>query len=85
MLIVDTVSSLSTVDVDMDANGIDVMLAGVQKALALPPGLAVFAVSEAGMERAKGTPNRGYYFDFQEQHPIDPCDLDPLRAPVYPR
>ncbi len=66
MLIVDTVSSLSAVDVDMDANGIDVMLAGVQKALALPPGLAVFAVSEAAMERAKGTLNRGYYFDFVE-------------------
>lgn len=66
MLIVDTVSSLSTVRVDMDANQIDVMLAGVQKALALPPGLAVFAVSEAGMERAKGISNRGYYFDFLE-------------------
>lgn len=66
MLIVDTVSSLSAVPVDMDANDIDVMLAGVQKALALPPGLCVFAVSEAGMERAKGTPNRGYYFDFVE-------------------
>jgi aspartate aminotransferase-like enzyme len=66
MLIVDTVSSLSTVDIDMDANGIDVCLAGVQKALALPPGLALFAASEAAMERAKGTPNRGYYFDFIE-------------------
>lgn len=66
MLIVDTVSSLSTVPVDMDANQIDVMLAGVQKALALPPGLAVFAVSEAAMERAKTIPNRGYYFDFVE-------------------
>jgi len=66
MLIVDTVSSLSTVPVEMDANGVDVMLAGVQKALALPPGLAVFAVSEAAMERAKATPNRGYYFDFIE-------------------
>ncbi len=66
MLIVDTVSSLSTVPMDMDANGIDVMLAGVQKALALPPGLSVFAVSEAGMDRAKGNPNRGYYFDFIE-------------------
>ena len=66
LLIVDSVSSLSTVPVEMDANHIDVMLAGVQKALALPPGLAVFAVSEAGMERAKGNPNRGYYFDFIE-------------------
>ncbi|MFU8892151.1 MAG: pyridoxal-phosphate-dependent aminotransferase family protein [Luteolibacter sp.] len=66
MLIVDTVSSLSTVPMDMDGLGIDVMLAGVQKALALPPGLAVFAVSEAALECAKATPNRGYYFDFIE-------------------
>lgn len=66
MFIVDTVSSLSTVPVEMDAHGVDVMLAGVQKALALPPGLALFAVSEAAMERAKTIPNRGYYFDFIE-------------------
>jgi len=66
MLIVDTVSSLSTVPVEMDANNVDVMLAGVQKALALPPGLAVFAVSEDAMARAKTIPNRGYYFDFIE-------------------
>ncbi|MFN5578929.1 MAG: pyridoxal-phosphate-dependent aminotransferase family protein, partial [Akkermansiaceae bacterium] len=66
MLIVDTVSSLSTVDINMDKHGIDVCLAGVQKALALPPGLALFAVSETGMERAKANSNRGYYFDFIE-------------------
>jgi predicted phosphoserine aminotransferase len=66
MLVVDTVSSLSTVPVDFDAIGADVMLAGVQKALALPPGLAVFTVSEAAMARAEQTPNRGYYFDFLE-------------------
>ena len=66
MLVTDTVSSLSTVDIDMDKNGIDVCLAGVQKALALPPGLALFAVSDAAMERAKTIENRGYYFDFLE-------------------
>jgi aspartate aminotransferase-like enzyme len=66
MLIIDTVSSLSTVPINMDAIGADVVLAGVQKALALPPGLAVFAVSEAAMDRAKDIPNRGYYFDFFE-------------------
>jgi hypothetical protein len=66
MLVVDTVSSLSTVPTPMDELGIDVMIAGVQKALALPPGLAVFAVSEAALERAGDTPNRGYYFDFLE-------------------
>jgi len=66
MLVIDTVSSLSTVPINMDAIGADVVLAGVQKALALPPGLALFAVSEAGMARAKDIPNRGYYFDFFE-------------------
>ena len=66
MLIVDTVSSLSTVPTPMDELGIDVLLTGVQKALALPPGLAPFAVSEAALARAKATANRGYYFDFIE-------------------
>lgn len=66
MLLVDTVSSLSTVPIHFDDLGADVMLAGVQKALALPPGLALFTVSEAAMARAKDTPNRGYYFDFLE-------------------
>ena len=40
--IVDAVSSMSAVKLEFDALGIDVLLAGVQKAFALPPGLAVF-------------------------------------------
>lgn len=64
LLVVDTVSSFSAVPIDMDALGIDMVLAGVQKALALPPGLAVFSLSEAAVERASAQPNRGYYFDF---------------------
>jgi aspartate aminotransferase-like enzyme len=66
LLAVDTVSSFSAVPLAMDELGIDVLLAGVQKALALPPGMAVFACSEAALERAKSLPNRGYYFDFIE-------------------
>lgn len=66
LLVVDSVSSFSAVPIEMDKLGIDVLLAGVQKALALPPGLTVFACSEAAMERAKAMPNRGYYFDFVE-------------------
>ena len=45
-LIVDTVSSFSGVKIDMDALGIDVMLTGAQKALALPPGFSLFSVSD---------------------------------------
>jgi aspartate aminotransferase-like enzyme len=65
-LIVDTVSSFSALKIDMDALGIDVMLTGVQKALALPPGFSLFAVSEKAFARAETIPNRGYYFDFLE-------------------
>src|SRR6266699_6728654 len=43
-LIVDTVSSFSGVKIDMDSLGIDVMLTGAQKALALPPGFSLFSV-----------------------------------------
>src|SRR5207249_1467384 len=63
-LIVDTVSSFSGVKIDMDALGIDVMLTGAQKALALPPGFSLFSVSEKGFKRADKVVNRGFYFDF---------------------
>src|SRR6202171_6122820 len=65
-LVVDTVSSFSGVKIDMDALGIDVMLTGAQKALALPPGFSLFSVSEKAFARAEKIPNRGYYFDFLE-------------------
>ncbi|MCX6877989.1 MAG: alanine--glyoxylate aminotransferase family protein [Verrucomicrobia bacterium] len=66
IFVVDSVSSFSAVPIAMDALGIDVLLAGVQKALALPPGLTVFFCSGAALERAKSLPHRGYYFDFGE-------------------
>ena len=66
MFIVDTVSSMTALKIDTDALGIDVLLAGVQKAWAMPPGLAVFAVSERALKRAETIPARGYYFDFLE-------------------
>lgn len=64
--IIDTVSSFSAVPIAKDELGIDVILTGSQKALALPPGLALFSVSERAMERAKTVEGRGYYFDFLE-------------------
>jgi aspartate aminotransferase-like enzyme len=65
-LIVDAVSSFSAVKIDMDALGIDVMLTGAQKALALPPGFSLFAASEKALARAEKQKDRGYYFDFLE-------------------
>ena len=80
-LVVDTVSSFSVVPINTDELGIDVVLTGSQKALALPPGLALFTVSEKALKKAESTPNRGYYFDFLEFHknwekmmtPSTPC------------
>lgn len=66
VLIVDTVSSFSGVKIDMDALGIDVLLTGAQKALALPPGFSLFSASGKAFARAEKIPNRGYYFDFLE-------------------
>lgn len=66
MFIVDSVSSMTGVKIETDALGIDVLLAGTQKAWALPPGLAVFAVSERALKKAATIPGRGYYFDFLE-------------------
>ncbi|MEI6712441.1 MAG: alanine--glyoxylate aminotransferase family protein [Verrucomicrobiota bacterium] len=65
-LIVDSVSSFSVVPIPMDELGIDVLLTGSQKALAMPPGLALFAASQKAMERAAQVQGRGYYFDFIE-------------------
>lgn len=65
-LIVDTVSSFSAVPMTMDAFGIDVMITGSQKALALPPGFSLFSVSEKALARAQQVEGRGFYFDFVE-------------------
>ena len=66
MFIVDAVSSMSAVPLNFDALGIDVLLAGTQKAFALPPGLAVFVCSPAALAKAATAKDRGYYFDFVE-------------------
>jgi aspartate aminotransferase-like enzyme len=66
MFIVDAVSSLTALPINFDELGIDVLLAGTQKAFALPPGLAVFTCSPAALARAATIKDRGYYLDFVE-------------------
>ena len=64
LVMVDAVSALGGMPMQFDDWGIDVCFASVQKCIALPPGITVFAVSERALERAKKTPYRGVYFDF---------------------
>jgi predicted phosphoserine aminotransferase len=63
LLLVDAVTSLGGSPVETDAWGLDFVLTGSQKALALPPGLAFGVASVRMLERAKTLPNRGIYLD----------------------
>jgi aspartate aminotransferase-like enzyme len=57
---------MTAVPLKFDELGIDVLLAGTQKAFALPPGTAVFVASPAALAKAATAKDRGYYFDFVE-------------------
>lgn len=63
LLAVDAVSSVAGAPLEFDAWGLDLALAGSQKALALPPGIALGVASERALRRAAEVPARGYYFD----------------------
>src|SRR5439155_9250469 len=64
LVLVDAVSSLGGIPVRVDEWALDVCLASVQKGLALPPGITVFAMSQQALARAQKVPYRGTYFDF---------------------
>lgn len=66
LILVDSVSGLSGINLEFDAWDLDVVLTSSQKAFALPPGLAFCAVSDRALEKAQTIPHRGYYFDFLE-------------------
>jgi len=66
MFIVDSVSSMTAVPLKFDELGVDVLLAGTQKAFAMPPGFAVFVCSPAALAKAATMKDRGYYFDLVE-------------------
>jgi len=70
LILVDAVSSLAGARIEMDAWGLDMVLTSSQKCLALPPGLALGAVSDRAMAKAESVENRGWYFDLlrMEKH-----------------
>jgi len=71
LLLVDSVSALGGAPLETDGWGLDLVLAGTQKALAAPPGLAVFTYSERAEARAEARPHRGFYTDvlrYRDKH-----------------
>jgi aspartate aminotransferase-like enzyme len=62
---VDAVSSAAGAKIETDKLGIDVLVTSTQKALALPPGMAVCTLSQKAYERTGHVQNRGCYFDLR--------------------
>lgn len=59
----DTVSSMGGTNIPVDDLGVDICITSSQKAIGLPPGLAICSFSKKAVERAKTVPYRGYYLD----------------------
>jgi aspartate aminotransferase-like enzyme len=66
LVLVDAVSSLASAPIEFDAWGLDVCVASSQKGIGVPPGAAVFAVSDRAMRRSESEKFKGMYFDFLE-------------------
>jgi aspartate aminotransferase-like enzyme len=67
MLIVDGITSVGVFEQRMDEAGIDALLTGSQKALMLPPGLGVIALSRRAWERAARIDTPRFYFDLNRE------------------
>lgn len=65
LLLVDTISSLASIDYRHDAWGVDVTVAGSQKGLMLPPGLSFNAVSEKALKATAGAKLPRSYWDWR--------------------
>ena len=62
----DTVSSMGGTNIPVDELGVDVCITSTQKALGLPPGMAIASMSQKAVEAAKQDEFRGLYLDLLE-------------------
>jgi len=66
LLMVDTISSLASIDMAMDQWGVDVVIAGSQKGLMLPPGLSFNAISAKALKAHETAGLQRSYWDWSE-------------------
>lgn len=66
VFVVDAISGLGACDTQVDNWGVDVCVAGSQKALMLPPGLAFASVSEKAWQFIEASKLPKFYFDFKK-------------------
>jgi alanine-glyoxylate transaminase/serine-glyoxylate transaminase/serine-pyruvate transaminase len=77
LLLVDTISSLASIDYRHDEWGVDVTIAGSQKGLMLPPGMSFNALSEKALRASENARLPRSYWDWQEM-------LKPNRSGLFP-
>lgn len=86
IIMVDAVSSLGGVKIEMDAWGIDFLLTSSQKCLALPPGLSLAGTNDRALKKAESVEQRGWYFDLlrMEKHRLkDSTPMTPVIPLIY--
>jgi len=67
LLVVDAITGLGVFNLPMDEWGIDVLITGSQKALELPPGLALVALSQKAWKFNEKSTCPRFYFDFKKE------------------
>jgi serine---pyruvate transaminase len=65
LVVVDAISSLGAIRLETDEWGVDVVVAGSQKALMTPPGLALASVSTAAVDASVTATSPRFYFDWE--------------------
>ena len=65
LLVVDGVSSIGSIDLPVDAWGVDVAITASQKGWMLPPGVTMLSVSEAAWQRQANARAPRFYFDWE--------------------
>ena len=66
--LVDAVSSMAGVKIEVDRLGIDFLLSSTQKAWGLPAGFSICSVSNRMLEKSKKIQNKGYFLDLLTYH-----------------
>jgi aspartate aminotransferase-like enzyme len=81
-VVVDSVSGLAAGEFRMDAWGFDVVVTASQKALAVPPGLAMVAVAPRAWERINANASPRFYFDLRKARDFAALGQTPWTPPV---
>jgi aspartate aminotransferase-like enzyme len=80
--LVDSVSGLAASEFTMDAWGFDVVVAASQKALGVPPGMAMVAVSKRAWDKMASVKSPRYYLDLKKALDFQAIGQTPCTPPV---